>query len=126
MGTVSTHEQGITQPDAAAEQREIDAQGRASAAELECHELREEQRSITEREILADEMEHVADERDVRLDAREHLLDDRERRTDLQALGLADREDRVHERERAADEREIDEAQRSEHRPMRDQRLAGA
>ena len=96
--------------EAFAEQRDIDAQVRDGAAESECDELRDEQRSIIERGILADEMEHLADERDVRLDDREQQLSDRERRADLRDLEIRERESEADERDRAADRREINQA----------------
>ncbi len=106
-------EQESVPAEAFAEQREIDAEVHDSAADLECDELRDEQRSIIERGILADELEHLADQRDTRLDDREQQLTDRERRAELREVVLRERESEVDQRERVADQREINEAQRS-------------
>ncbi len=88
---MSTPEQGLSAARELADQREIDAQVRVSEADLECDQLRNEQRSIIERKILADERDDVADARELRLDAREQQLDDEERRTHTHQLDLADR-----------------------------------
>ena len=123
---MTTEEHGTPGREALAQQREIDAEVSASEPELECDELREGQRSIIKREVLADETERRADDRENRLDDRQTLLDDRERRVELRELGLGHREhqaddrdrraeerdNEADDRDRAADQREINEAQR--------------
>jgi aminoglycoside phosphotransferase family enzyme len=95
------------------EQGEIDAQMRAGQAELEWDELRAEQRSTIERGIRFDELERRADERRLALDDRQQVLEDRERRGAVREADLDRREEWVGMRERAADQAEIDEAQRT-------------
>lgn len=101
---------GAAATDAAAQQQEIDDEVSVSRPALESAELRQEQRSIMERGLLAREIEHRADERDVRLDGRELRVTDRERRADLRDVDLGDRERDADERDRAADQSEINRA----------------